>query len=199
MKKWISKLLLLIILMSLFAVPVSAATTGSLLLTKVGTPVEVFLVAGKDGIPVEAFAGMAEKLTTSDLTRDMAKKFYQHTQDKKLSGMVGTPNENKEIFFSLLEEGWYLVCSKAEQKASAPFLICVPMDIGGKAVYDIQAEPKIDSPLDPSGPSGPITPEPNIPQTGAVLWPQYLLLGLGAAAICWGLAEVYRGREKRYE
>ena len=199
MRKLSSLFLLALMLCFLLAAPVSAAQPGSLLLSKVAAPVQVFYVADKAGIPTKDFAGSVETLTPKDMTRDMAKTLHTHAKEKTLSGMTAEPTENKEVFFSGLEQGWYLVCSMSDKAEFAPFLICVPMTIGEKNVYDIQAVPKVDSPVSPSGPSIPITPEPNIPQTGAILWPQYLLLGLGAVAILAGLVEVYRGREQQYE
>ncbi len=199
MKRWTCKLLLAVMLCCLFAVFVSAAKPGSLLLTKVRKPAMVFRVADADGAPTEDFVGVVDQLTQTDLTPEVAKKFFQHVQNGNLLGETGTPNENNEIFFPSLTDGWYLVCSMAEEAEFAPFLICMPMTIGEGLVYDIQAEPKVETPVEPSVPSEPVTPQPNIPQTGAILWPQYLLLSLGAVAICAGLVEVYRGREKNYE
>lgn len=199
MKKWICRLLLAGVICLLFAVPVSATQQGSLLLTKTERPVTLFSVADREGLPTEAFAGLADKLTQNDLTPETAKKFYQRALQQELSGQTGIPNEHKEIIFAPIEAGWYLVCSAAEQAEFTPFLICVPMTVGEQTVYNIQAEPKTDSPAEPTVPSQPIAPKPNIPQTGAILWPKYLMLVLGIIAIGVGLFEVVRGREKSYE
>ena len=91
------------------------------------------------------------------------------------------------------------MCSVGEKAEFAPFLVQIPMTIGEKKVYDIQAEPKVDNPPESSTPSQPVDPEPEIPQTGAILWPKYLLLGLGAVLILAGIIEALRGREKEYE
>ncbi len=199
MRKWICKLLVIVVLCLVVAVPVSAAQQGSLLLTMVEQPVMLLLVADSQGIPTKDFAGVVEKLTLEDMKPAVAKEFHKQMQDKELSGKTYTVGENKEIFISSLEEGWYLVCSRGERAEFTPFLICVPMTIGDKTVYNIQAEPKVDDSTDPTGPTNPGPSEPNIPQTGAILWPKYLLLILGACAIAAGLIEVIRGREKRYE
>jgi len=198
MKRQMLKLILAAVLCALLAVPVFAAEQGSLLLKDVEAPVVVFRAADASGVPVADFAGTVEKLTAEDLKPEIAKKLYKQVQDKALSGQTGTPNADKEVFFASLDKGWYLVCSAGEKAEFAPFLICVPMTIGDKTVYDIQAEPKIDSPLDP-GPTDPIIPEPDIPQTGAIQWPKYLLLILGGLAIGAGVFEVLRGREKSHE
>lgn len=199
MKRMVCKLLTFIALCLLLTVPVSAAQQGSLLLTNVSEPVSVFCVADVQGVPTDDFSGLAEKLTLNDLTPDVAKKFYQCVQQKELSGKTVAANEKKEVFFSGLKEGWYLVCSMKNPGEFAPFLICVPMTIGNETVYNILAEPKQDEIVDPPPTGEPEEPKPNIPQTGAILWPQYLLLGLGAVAIVAGLIEVVHGREKKYE
>ena len=199
MKKWSSKILLAIAMCIFFAVPASAAQQGSLLLTKVEKPAMLFFVADEQGIPTEDFAGTVEKLTQSDLTPAMAQTFYQHVQNKELSGETGVPDDNQEITFTSLKTGWYLVCSRGEKAEFAPFLLCIPITIGGKTVYNVLAEPKVNDPTDPTQPADPVSPKPNIPQTGAILWPKYLLLALGVAAIGAGLIEVTRGREKRHE
>lgn len=199
MKSVICKLLAAVALCLFLAVPAAAAQQGSLLLTKVEEPAMLLPVADGQGVPTEDFLGIVGELTQKDLTPDVARKLYQHMQEQKLSGTTGTANGNKEVFFSSLEEGWYLVCSMGERAEFAPFLICVPMTVGNKTIYNIQAEPKVDEPTEPSQPGGTETPKPNIPQTGAILWPRYLLLISGAAAIGAGLIEVIRGREKDYE
>lgn len=199
MKRGIRKLLAVAALCLLIAVPVAATQQGSLLLSKVTEPVMLVPVADRQGVPTEDFSGMVEKLTQNDLTQDMAKKLYQHIRQEELSGVICPADGSKEAFFSSMEEGWYLVCSTAQPAEFVPFLICVPMMIGDKTVYHIQAEPKVQEPPEPSQPASPEAPKPNIPQTGAILWPQYLLLFLGAVSIGAGLIEVIRGREKDYE
>lgn len=199
MKKWMCKLLLAVVLCLMVTVPVSAAQQGSLLLTEIEQPVMLLKVADNQGVPTEAFAGLVEKLTVEDMQPAVAKQFYQRMEDQELFGDTYTASAEKEVFISPLEEGWYLVCSVGERPEFTPFLICVPMTIGDKTVYHIQAEPKVDDFTDPTQPTEPGPSEPDIPQTGAILWPKYLLLALGACAIVAGLVEVIRGREKRYE
>ena len=194
LSKWIG----MVILCLLIAVPVFGAKQGSLLLSNVEQTVMLFRVAKENGVPEAEFAGVVEKLTADDLIPEVGKKFYNHVLDKALTGQLLTPNSDKEVY-TPLNEGWYLVCSVGDQAEFAPFLVCVPMTIGDKTVYDIQAEPTVDSPVNPSGPSKPVDPQPNIPQTGAIQWPKYTFLILGAVSILAGLWEVYQGRRKEYE
>lgn len=199
MKRRTCRWILSAILCMMLVGPVAAAQQGSLLLTNVEVPAALFPVADTRGIPTEEFAGTVDRLTQTELTQTVAKKLYQHVQDQELVGKIQMADRKQEIFFDSLDEGWYLVCSMGEKAEFAPFLICVPMMLGEKTVYDIQAEPKTDSPTDPAIPSDPFAPETNIPQTGAILRPKYLLLILGAVAIVTGLVEVIRGQEKHYE
>lgn len=191
-------ILILVVLFCLFATPVFAAEKGSLLLKNLESGAAVFRVADAQGFPTADFAGVTECLTAEDMKPAVAKKFYQRAIDKELAGQTDLPNEKKEIFFEGLEKGWYLVCSVGDKAEFAPFLIRIPMNIGDKTIYDIQAEPKVDNPPE-STPSQPVNPDPEIPQTGAILWPKYLLLGLGAVLILAGIVEALRGREKEHE
>ncbi|MBR2311137.1 MAG: hypothetical protein IKA47_11510 [Oscillospiraceae bacterium] len=194
--KTVSILFALLILLSL---PVMAAQTGSLVVRNVKSPAVMYLVADANGVPTQDFAiAITENLTEDRLTPDAARKLQTHAEEKNLSGQTVTPDSSNLITFSLLEEGCYLVCSTAQPGEFAPFLIRVPMTIGDKLVYDIQASPKVD-PNNPNAPGKPVEPQPNIPQTGNIQWPKYLLLILGGVAILAGFVEVLRGREKTYE
>ncbi len=196
MKIRIRNIVLAVMLCLLIAVPVSADVQGSLLLVDVEQPTLLFPVADKDGVPVAQLADAVELLSAEDLTPQVAKTVYEAVQTKQLSGTLGTANSQKEIAYKDLEMGWYLVCSASEQAEFTPFLICVPMSVDGEEQYDIVAEPKVDSPAEPSDPE---LPQPNIPQTGAIQWPKYVLLIVGMVTIGVGVFEVVRGREKHHE
>ena len=99
MKRKIASAVLLVLLCTVFAVPVFAARQGSVLLQKVEKPVTVFKVADEKGQPDAAFAALTEKLTADDLKPETARKLYKHTKDKELSGKTQSPDEKKEIFF----------------------------------------------------------------------------------------------------
>lgn len=199
MKRRICNAFLLFFLSLLLFSPVRAETEGSLLLADVKESATLIAVAGQDGTPTGAFCGTVEKLTPQDLTRDKAKVFYEWAREKGVNGTTLIPDENKEIYFPSLSPGWFLVYSNKEKAEFAPFLICIPMTVGEKTVYHIKAQPKIDSPLTPDTPSSPGTGEDKIPQTGAVLWPKYLLLALGGLCIVAGAVEVIRNRRARDE
>lgn len=194
----IANLILLLCLALTF--PVSAAEAGSLALCNVKSPAVLYRVADEMGTATQAFSSvLTETLTENALTPELARQLQTYAKGQEIPGQTGTPDNSGQISFSILEEGCYLVCSTAEKGEFAPFLIRVPMTIGDKLVYDIQATPKSEIPNDPNAPGKPVDPQPNIPQTGNIQWPKYLLLVLGGAAIIAGFAEVLRGREKTYE
>lgn len=197
MQKRMYKIVLALVLYVIFVFPVSAARQGSLLLKDVQQPAALCMVADAQGTLCGPFTEVAKALTQNDLTPATAKALYQCAQDKNVSCTVRSDDTKNEIRFSSLEEGWYLVYSVGEEAEFAPFLVAVPMRINGQSLYDVQAEPKVDSPVTPPSPSTPVTPKPNIPQTGAIQWPKYLLLILGGVAIVVGIIEVMRGREEQ--
>lgn len=180
--------------------PASAAQMGSVSIRNVTLPVVIHKVAEKNGEATSAFAkALSEPLTQETLTPETARKLKTYAETNKIKGQTAAPDGSEEISFTALEEGYYLICSRAEKGEFAPFLVRIPMTIGQKLVYDIEATPKAQIPDTPNTPATPVKPKPNIPQTGNIQWPKYLLLVLGGAAIVAGFVEVLRGREKIYE
>ena len=200
MVKRLTMISILLAVCLVLAFPTSAAQMGSVSIRKVTLPVEIYRVAEKSGEATSVFAkALSEPLTQEILTPETARKLKTYAETNKLKGQTATPDGNKEISFAALEEGYYLICSRAEKGEFAPFLVRIPMTIGQKLVYDIEATPKVQTPNTPNTPATPVKPKPNIPQTGNVQWPKYLMLVLGGAAIVAGFVEVLRGREKTYE
>lgn len=189
-----------VLLLVLLTVPVFAQTPGSLVILNVEEPVVLYRVADADGVPTAEFALALEiNLTEDKLSPDLAKSLYTYAETNTVTGQTVSPDEEGKVSYSLLEQGCYLVCSTAREGEFAPFLIRIPMTIGGKTVYDIQATPKTDGPGSDFSPVEPSPSEPNIPQTGNIQWPKYLLLILGGIAIAAGFVQILRGREKQYE
>lgn len=199
MPRKIGKILFVLVLCMLFAVPVSAARQGSFTLKNLENEVVLYPVADENGVPLSEFAGAVDRLTQNHLTPAMAKTLYDRIGDNHKGGIPLSPDPQGKMIFSSLEEGWYLVVSRGEKPEFAPFLVAIPMIINGESVYDLEAEPKVESPVTPPTASTPEKPQPNIPQTGVVLWPKYLLLTVGALLITVGLVETVAGREKRDE
>ena len=193
--------LLCAVLLSLFLrLPAAAQAEGSLSVCKVDEPVVLFHVADSQGNIQPDFTGWRkEPLEEKDLTAKNAKKLQEYTKKKDLEGDLLEPEEEK-VTFAPLEKGVYLVCSPAQKGEFAPFLVRIPTVIGEKEVYHIQATPKEETDPDPTQPgSDPEKPDDDIPQTGNIQWPKYLLLGLGGLLILVGMEEILRGRRKGNE
>ncbi|MBQ6706155.1 MAG: hypothetical protein IJN07_01410 [Clostridia bacterium] len=199
MLRKIAKFSFVLVLCMLFAVPVSAARQGSFTLKNLENEVVLYPVADENGVPAGDFAGAVDRLTQNHLTPAMAKTLYDRIGENHTGSTSLSPDPQGEMTFSSLEEGWYLVVSRAEKPEFAPFLVAIPMIINGESMYDLEAEPKVESPVTPPTTSTPENPRPNIPQTGVVLWPKYLLLMAGALLITVGVVETVAGREKRHE
>lgn len=191
---------MLLALCLLLVFPVAAAQTGSLAIRNVELPAVLYQVADAEGVLTREFAGaITGGLTQENISADKARSLSTYAREHSVSGQTGTPDTEGSILFTSLEEGYYLACSTGETGEFAPFLIRVPMTIHEKLVYDIQAEPKVQTPSDPSAPTETVPPQPNIPQTGNIQWPKYLLLILGAAAVAAGLFQVLYWRGKQHE
>ena len=195
----ILRLVALAAVLMLLRLPVCAANVGSLQITKAKEPVLVYAVADATGVATTEFAPkLTQTLSQEQLTPALARELFDYAKENQLQAKQLQP-ENSVTTCENLELGYYLVCSTVTPGEFAPFLIGIPMTIGDKAVYDIHAEPKVGTGDRPSQPAEPIQPQPNIPQTGNILWPKYLLLTLGAVAILAGFVQVLRGREDAYE
>ncbi len=199
MRKRIGNIFFLLVICVLLAVPVSAAPLGSLLLKNLENTVVLYPVADENGVPAGDFAGAVDRLTQNHLTPVMAKRLSERISDKNTGGTSLSPDPQGEITFSSLEEGWYLAVSGGDTPEFAPFLVAIPMIINGESVYDLEAEPKVESPVTPPTAPTPEKPQSNIPQTGAILWPKYLLLIVGALLVTVGVVDATAGRGKRYE
>lgn len=89
---------------------------------------------------------------------------------------VGTDGK---VTFSDLEPGYYLLVQEeaaAGYRRMNPFCVSVPMAVGEELLYDIGAAPKLER-----------IPEENLPQTGQLIWPIWILLGGGLGLIGMGL------------
>lgn len=193
-------LLLAVALCLLTALPVSGAQTGSLLIQKITAPTALYRVADAQGVLEEPFrAAMTGELTEQTADAAQAKRLQQYVKQNAISGQEEMPNAKGEVFYPGLAEGYYLVCSLAEKGEFAPFLLQIPLRSGDKILYDVQAEPKTGPSADPNDPGNPPPLQPQIPQTGFIQWPKYLLLALGVVCVAAGLIEALRGREKQYE
>lgn len=178
---------------------VSAKQTGSLTLKNVTGDVCLYQVADKEGVLTEDFAkaGITVAENAAE-NKESARLLQKYARDKSVFGEEKTP-ANGVASFADLKEGCYLVCSMASKQEFVPFLVWIPTSLDREKLYDIQATPKTESTQDPTTPGSSTPSEPNIPQTGSLLWPQYVLLGLGTVLMILGTVEVIKGRRKADE
>ena len=202
MRKFLIRWFLPILLCLLLGcVTVSAAESGSLRIVDVENAVALYPVATSDGILTEAFrnAPVTELLEESKAVENAA-ILDQFVKENQISGQEQAPDDTKEVHYASLETGVYLVRSMHSEPEFAPFLVGIPMQINGQTLYHVTADPKAQEPSvpsEPTVPTKPVEPEPEIPQTGSSIWPQYVLLVIGALTIAVGFAEMIRGREKQ--
>lgn len=183
----------------LLAGTVSAKHTGSLKLKNVTAGVCLYQVADENGTLTEDFAQsgvkVAENMTKN---KEAANTLQEFAEKESVSGEEKTPADGV-VSFGDLEEGCYLVCSIASKREFVSFLVWIPTSLDGEKIYDVQATPKTEDPTDPTIPTDSAPLKPNIPQTGNLMWPQYVLFGLGVALMIFGVVEVIRGRRKTDE
>ena len=191
----------LLLCMLLGCVTVFAAESGSLRIVDVENAVALYPVAGYDGSLTETFrnAPVTDLLEESKAVENAA-ILDQFVKENQISGQEQAPDDTKEVYYPSLETGVYLVRSMHSEPEFAPFLVGIPMQINGQTLYHVTADPKAQEPSvpsEPTVPAEPVEPEPEIPQTGNSVWPQYVLLVIGALTIAVGFAEMIRGREKQ--
>lgn len=193
------RIISLLMLLPLLALPVFAAQEGSLQVRNVEASVTCYMVADKDGVPTADFGdcGITE-FTEQTATPAAAKQLKEYALNKQLTGKTLTPEDNGEVLFTPLTEAWYLVCSNASPGEFAPFLMQIPTKVGSNLIYHVQATPKEETPSE-TQPGGSGGTGGNIPQTGYVQWPKYLLLALGGACVLAGAGMTVLGQEKRYD
>ena len=203
MKKFKFAWVLPVLLCLLSAHPAAAAQTGSLRLTVEGAPgLEICLhyVADDNGTLTAEFsnAGITPgKMSDETELATNASQLRDYAVEHSAAGMKKAVDAAGNADYTGLAEGCYLVYCVGNTKFE-PFLLLVPTTINGEAVYDIQAEPKsCEGGLDTVTPTPPS--EPNIPQTGSSVLPQYLLLALGIVTAGAGVAELAHGRRETCE
>lgn len=175
-----------------------AAETGSICVRGIRGEVSLYHVADAQFHLTEEFLeASVVTLEDSSAAAENAQILSRFVQEHGLVGAELSAAELGEVWYNPLEEGMYLVCSLSQPMEFQPFLVRIPMKIYGNTVYHVLAEPKKDpTPDDPTPPTPPVEPEPEIPQTGSITWPKYLLLVLGAGFIVTGVNDLLRGRRR---
>lgn len=190
-----AKYLFALLLTLLLALSASAAEAGSLTITGIEDPVCLHYVADADAALAEAFADApVENLSEDTAAAANAAILYDYALENSIPGTQLAPDANGVLLFEVLSEGLYLLYSPSGE--FTPFLVNIPTVLNGETVYHIHAEPKPGEPTEPAVPTEPTEPDPEIPQTGRSVWPKYILMVIGAAAVLIGIIDLIRGREK---
>ena len=222
--------------LALTGVWAAAGTLGSLRLTLTDEddlPVEgvtavLYRVGEPDGTLTGDFSGAGIAPASLLSEHDSAANANTLAAWAAAHGLTGTEkatDASGRAQFVGLSKGVYLVlCKPGQELTFPPFLVYIPMVIGGTTRYSIEAWPKAEKPEDPKpspspepspsqspepsqSPDPSVSPDPSpspstdpdLPQTGVNRTPMYFLLALGAVLVILGLAELWRDRRKRHE
>lgn len=195
--------LLLVCLLSVFglALGVCAQGQGSIHLVDVQKPVQIYLVANRDGKLLPPYDTTSVKDVLAEKgAADKANKLWICAKGKATPLTEQIPGSEHTASFDALDEGVYLIGSPSGE--FVPFVVPIPMELDGEVLWNIQSTPKPDDEPDPSEPTDPSDDppsDPNIPQTGTSVIPMYLLMIVGTALTVAGLFELLRGRKESHE
>ena len=211
---------LLLALVLLLCAPAQAAS-GSLrvvLKDNGGAPAE--------GVAVTLYCASAPEFSGAGLSgedlgreRDAAKNartLAAYAAEQRLAGTEGVTDGKRLLRFDGPEEGVYLVvCAGGQELTFPPFLVSIPLRVGGSTRYDVTSRPKAELaeptpepgpepepiPADPGVPPEPAPEEPmdptdegELPQTGQDPLPVILLAGGALALFLLGIWEHARRR-----
>lgn len=154
----------------------AAGTVGSLRLTLTddddrpveGVTVVLYRVGEPDGALTDGFSGAGitpESLLSERDSAANARALAAWAEERGLSGTEKTTDASGRTQFAGLAKGVYLVlCKPGQELTFTPFLVYIPMVIGGVSRYSIEAWPKAEKPDDPSpspSPDPSQSPEPS--------------------------------------
>lgn len=132
---------------------------------------------------------------------DLAAALYGWAADCNLQPLAtAVPDEEGRSVFADLPLGLYLVAqleAAGEHTAIAPFVVTIPQydSVNDTWILEVDASPKTGTanqlPPPPPPEEPPEDPDPDLPQTGQLWWPVYLLGAMGALLVLLGL---YRRR-----
>lgn len=127
-----------------------------------------------------ADAGFELKDLSAASLEENAQRLYVYVQDHGLKGDAAVTDDSGCAVWDALETGMYLVCPPKEISYESgaesgvfltePYLVTVPLDVGGEPDYSVESVPKTEwIPDEPDGetPGGPEEPdEPGTPDRG---------------------------------
>ena len=158
----------MIALLILLAVPVTAFSEGC--------SGYIRLKMSYNGKPVSGGTVTLYDVSDSHVGIDAA-EMAAHIKESGIHGIEKEVNGAGEVLFDDLEVGQYLM---VQEKAAPgyypikPFLIHLKTAAGGTMVNSVDASPKME-------------PEGKLPQTGQLVWPAWVLMGMGASVAGIGL------------
>lgn len=138
-----------------------------------GGTLTLYRVGDEDYRPTEAFADCGVELKApfgADLARELADYAQTLPGQTKAVGADGT------VVFEPLDAGLYLVVQREAAEGylpTEPFLVGIPMQVGGELVSHVDASPKA-------------SPAPKLPQTGQLNWPVPVMAAAGALLLLAG-------------
>lgn len=189
--KRITSLLIRLCFIGMLVLAVSAAPiTGSIRLRLVcggeavgGGSVKLYRVgeaAGeKYGLSPEFSGSGADLSKLSDPAA--AATLAEYARTRNIPGQTQPVDEAGTVRFAPLETGVYLIVqdeSSPGYEPVLPFLVTIPLMVGERVCYDIDASPKVALTPDPTTPTAPT--DPWLPQTGRLNWPVPAMAAAGA-------------------
>lgn len=155
------------LILFLVALPVSAQEAGG----------SIRLYMYCQGKPVAGGAVTIYNVSNMDLS-DTPEQLLQQLPASGSTGKTAVIGDDGTACFTNLEKGYYLLVQETAPKgyfAMRPFFVSIPSEIDDQAQYHIEAHPKLQQ-----------IPEENLPQTGQLQWPAWLLAGMGLVAMGMG-------------
>ncbi len=149
-----------------------------------------------------------EDISASQM-RDMAERLSRKVQSKDYLDIQTTDSKGNAVFSSL-RGGLYLVIRTRTTNADyifEPFIVSVPQTVNGILTEDVVSSPKFeqkkpvipkDQPVVPNTPSTVVTTTGNngdyLPQTGQIVVPVFIFLGLGVVCVTAGIILYITGK-----
>lgn len=119
-----------------------------------------------------AKCGISLDDSSSEARAEQAKALFDYAKANNMTEIIHETDEKGHAHFLDLAEGMYLlveignVDSGLDEFDSAPFLVKIPSEVGGKFEYDVDVEPKarwVSHDGEPVGPDEPENPPKDLP------------------------------------
>lgn len=142
-------------------------------------------------VAVSGVEGFTLRFTSEDLrSPERITALVAYVEEKALPACATAGNENGKAVFQPMQTGLYLIVqtqASTGYQPISPFLISLPMQVGGTYEYEVAAEGKFELETKPT--------DSTLPQTGQTYWPVPILAGLGLCLLAAGC--FLRGSQRR--